>query len=123
MLGLFFKFGQAGTHWVPTNLRLPSQTKPSGSHFYFAGSFSMAEIGAFFMAVRIPETDTLLPAEAALLLRVPESWLKESVRSRSRSGIPFLKIGKYVRFSKQKLIAWQEQQSHVAQKVQRKANR
>ena len=72
------------------------------------------------MATRIPETDTLLPSEAALLLRVPESWLKEAVRSRSRLKLPFLKFGKYVRFSKRQLVAWQEQQAHVAQKVQRK---
>ena len=80
---------------------------------------SMAEIGAFFMPVRIPETDTLLPAEAAAFLRVPESWLKEAVRSRSRLKLPFLKFGKYVRFSKRQLLAWQEQQGHVAQKAQR----
>jgi len=83
----------------------------------------MAEIGAFFMAVRIPETDTLLPAEAALLLRVPESWLREAVRSRSRLKLPFLKFGKYVRFSKRQLLSWQEQQGHVAQRVQRKGAR
>lgn len=74
------------------------------------------------MPVRIPETDTLLPAEAALFLRVSEAWLREAVRSRSRSGVPFYKIGKYVRFSKQKLMSWREEQCcRVARTNRRKA--
>jgi hypothetical protein len=72
------------------------------------------------MAPKIPDTDILLPAEAAALLRVPECWLKEAVRSRSRLKLPFLKFGKYVRFSKRQLLSWQEQQGHVAQKALRK---
>jgi len=72
------------------------------------------------MSVKIPETDTLVLKEASALLRVRESWLKEATRTRSRSGIPFYKIGKYTRFSKRSLLAWLEQQGHVAQKAQRK---
>jgi hypothetical protein len=74
------------------------------------------------MAPKTPiETDILTPAEAALFLRLPECWLKEAVRSRSRLKLPFLKFGKYVRFSRHQLLAWQEQQGQVAQKAQRKA--
>ena len=41
--------------------------------------------------------------EAAGLLRVPVSWLYERTRTNS---VPHVKLGKYLRFDRDELIAW-----------------
>jgi excisionase family DNA binding protein len=41
--------------------------------------------------------------EAAALLRVPVSWLYERTRTNS---VPHVKLGKYLRFDRDELIAW-----------------
>jgi excisionase family DNA binding protein len=41
--------------------------------------------------------------EAADLLRVPVSWLYERTRTNS---VPHVKLGKYLRFDRDELIAW-----------------
>jgi excisionase family DNA binding protein len=41
--------------------------------------------------------------EAAALIRVPKSWLYERTRTNT---IPHLKLGKYLRFDRDELVAW-----------------
>jgi hypothetical protein len=49
-------------------------------------------------------------AELALRWGVPESWVREQVRTRSADPIPHLRFGKYVRFrwGSPELEAWVE---------------
>jgi excisionase family DNA binding protein len=44
--------------------------------------------------------------EAAALIRVPKSWLYERTRTNT---IPHLKLGKYLRFDRDELVAWTRQ--------------
>jgi excisionase family DNA binding protein len=44
--------------------------------------------------------------EAAALVRVPKSWLYERTRTNT---IPHLKLGKYLRFDRDELVAWARQ--------------
>jgi len=44
--------------------------------------------------------------EAAALMRVPKSWLYERTRTNT---IPHLKLGKYLRFDRDELVAWTRQ--------------
>lgn len=44
--------------------------------------------------------------EAAALMRVPKSWLYERTRTNT---IPHLKLGKYLRFDRDGLVAWSRQ--------------
>jgi excisionase family DNA binding protein len=44
--------------------------------------------------------------EAAALIRVPKSWLYERTRTNT---IPHVKLGKYLRFDRDELIAWARQ--------------
>ncbi len=46
------------------------------------------------------------PEEAAELLRVKLSWLYQHTRRRSRDRIPFVKVGHYLRFREQDLLAY-----------------
>ena len=41
--------------------------------------------------------------EAAKFLDVPESWLYDRTR---RNAVPCVRLGKYVRFNLQELLAW-----------------
>jgi excisionase family DNA binding protein len=53
-------------------------------------------------------SDRLLDAgEVAELLHVPESWVREQTR---KDGIPHLRLGRYVRFEREAVIAWLEEQ-------------
>ncbi len=45
----------------------------------------------------------LTPEEAAALLRVPVSWMYQHTRRRSLDRIPFIKVGRYVRFREEDL--------------------
>ena len=44
--------------------------------------------------------------EAAALIRVPKSWLYERTRTNT---MPHLKLGKYLRFDRDELVAWSRQ--------------
>ena len=44
--------------------------------------------------------------EAAALIRIPKSWLYERTRTNT---IPHLKLGKYLRFDRNELLAWTRQ--------------
>ncbi len=50
----------------------------------------------------------LTAAEAAELLAVPRTWIYRSVRL--RNGLPFLRIGRYLRFEESQLRCWIERQ-------------
>ena len=50
----------------------------------------------------------LTPEEAAEILRVKLSWLYQHTRRRTQDRIPFLKIGRYLRFREQDLAAYIE---------------
>ena len=59
------------------------------------------------------KTEELLDAESgeelltvedvAALFRVPKSWVYERTRRRGADRLPFIKLGKYVRFEEQSL--------------------
>ena len=48
----------------------------------------------------------LTPEEAAEILRVKVSWLYQHTRRRSQDRIPFVKVGRYLRFCEQDLLAY-----------------
>jgi len=51
--------------------------------------------------VDLHDDETLLtPAELAAMLRVPISWVYAQTRGRSKAGLPFVKMGRYVRFDR-----------------------
>jgi excisionase family DNA binding protein len=50
----------------------------------------------------------LTPEEAAGILRVKLSWLYQHTRRRSQDRIPFVKVGRYLRFREQDLVAYIE---------------
>ncbi len=50
----------------------------------------------------------LTPEEAAEILRVKVSWLYQHTRRRTQDRIPFVKIGRYLRFREQDLVAYIE---------------
>ena len=50
----------------------------------------------------------LTPEEAAEILRVKLSWLYQHTRRRAQDRIPFVKIGRYLRFREQDLVAYIE---------------
>jgi hypothetical protein len=54
--------------------------------------------------------DLLTPAELAERLKVPASWVfeqtRERARIRSRSPLPCIRLGKYIRFSWTAVCEW-----------------
>ena len=50
----------------------------------------------------------LTPQEVAEILRVKLSWLYQHTRRRTQDRIPFVKIGRYLRFREQDLVAYIE---------------
>lgn len=44
--------------------------------------------------------------EVAELLKVPKSWIYQHTRRRSQDRIPFVKVGRYVRFREEDLLAY-----------------
>ena len=50
----------------------------------------------------------LTPEEAVEILRVKVSWLYQHTRRRSQDRIPFVKVGRYLRFREQDLVAYIE---------------
>jgi excisionase family DNA binding protein len=51
--------------------------------------------------------------EAASFLKVPVSWVYSHVQPKCHDRLPFLKIGKYLRFDARDLRAWLEAKRHV----------
>ena len=50
----------------------------------------------------------LTPEEAAGILRVKLSWLYQHTRRRTQDRIPFVKVGRYLWFREQDLMAYIE---------------
>jgi len=48
-------------------------------------------------------TERLTVDDVAAFLRVPKSWVYERTRRRGADRLPFIKLGKYVRFEEQSL--------------------
>ncbi len=60
---------------------------------------------AFAVGSDAPKLECLLtPEDAAKLLKVPLSWMYQHTRRRSLDRIPFVKIGRYVRFREGDLL-------------------
>ena len=49
-------------------------------------------------ALNLRSIEIIDSKELALRLRVPESWVRDRVRARSDDPLPYVKIGRYVRF-------------------------
>jgi excisionase family DNA binding protein len=53
-----------------------------------------------------PDSELFTVHEAAHFLKVPVSWIYEHVRPESHDRLPFLKLGKYLRFDPHDLRAY-----------------
>ena len=53
----------------------------------------------------------LTVAELAESLKVPKSWVYSRSRETGPSAMPKIKVGKYVRFELDKVLAWLREQS------------
>jgi len=59
-----------------------------------------------------PDPDALITSpEACTLLRVGRSWLALEVRKGAQSSVPFLRVGRYIRFRRSDLLEWMRRQS------------
>ena len=58
------------------------------------------------------DEDLLTVREVAEILRVPNSWVYERTRRRSRDRIPGFRLGKYWRFRLSDVKAWVEENRH-----------
>jgi excisionase family DNA binding protein len=54
------------------------------------------------------DRDLMTVAETAEWLKVPASWVYERSRKRGRDRIPYIKLGKYLRFERTAVRAWLE---------------
>jgi excisionase family DNA binding protein len=50
--------------------------------------------------------DLLTVDDVAAMLKVPKSWVYERTRRRGKDRLPFLKLGKYLRFETQAVRAF-----------------
>jgi excisionase family DNA binding protein len=57
--------------------------------------------------------ELLTVSELATKLKVPVSWVYERARRRSFDRIPHLRLGKYLRFSEQEVLAWLEKMKGI----------
>jgi excisionase family DNA binding protein len=55
--------------------------------------------------------DLLSVDEMAALLRVPKSWIYGQTRLKNEDPIPYLMVGKYLRFRPHKVFAWLERRT------------
>ena len=54
----------------------------------------------------INHADLLTPGELAERLKVPQSWVYEKTRARSRDPLPVIRLGKYMRFHWPDVSVW-----------------
>jgi excisionase family DNA binding protein len=54
----------------------------------------------------IDHSGLLTVDDLAELFRVPKSWVYERTRQRDIDPLPFLKLGKYVRFEEEAVRVW-----------------
>lgn len=60
-----------------------------------------------------PLAEVLTPTEAAALLKVRPSWMYEAARV---GGVPYLKLGRHLRFLRSDLEAWLIEQRVAARR-------
>jgi excisionase family DNA binding protein len=60
--------------------------------------------------------DVLTPEEVAELLKVSIGWIHAKTRARSRNPLPCYRPGKYLRFSREEVLAWLRSTSNVKTK-------
>jgi excisionase family DNA binding protein len=58
------------------------------------------------MSAQAVTSEILTPEEVAALLRTSKAWVYEKCRSRQRDPLPFMRIGRYIRFDKPTVLAW-----------------
>ena len=57
--------------------------------------------------------------EMAESLKVPKSWLYSRTRETGPEAMPRIKVGKYIRFEKDKVMEWlQNQQAEIEKEAQ-----
>jgi excisionase family DNA binding protein len=57
--------------------------------------------------------EILTVEEVAELLRVTPGWVHEKCRQRSRNPLPCFRPGKYLRFSREEVLAWLRSTSNI----------
>ena len=71
--------------------------------------------------VRTVDDDALLTVhDAARLLNVSVSWVYEHTRDNCSAPLPFVKLGKYLRFDARDLRAYVDSKREVCQRVRRR---
>ena len=64
--------------------------------------------------------ELLTAAEAAQFLKVTVSWVYEHVRPEAEDRLPFLKLGKYLRFDARDLRTYIDAKRHAARHSRRR---
>ena len=64
--------------------------------------------------------ELLTAAEAAQFLKVTVSWVYEHVRPEAEDRLPFLKVGKYLRFDARDLRTYIDAKRHAARHSRRR---
>ena len=63
------------------------------------------------LPISIPTVDLKDIDELAAILRVPKSWIYGQTRLKNLDGIPYLRVGKYLRFDLSAVIGWLEKRT------------
>jgi hypothetical protein len=75
-----------------------------------------AERGGSGLSENIKPEDLLTPEQLAERLQVPKSWVFEQTRERAKvrnkHPLPYIRLGKYLRFSWIAVCAWMGQNNH-----------
>jgi excisionase family DNA binding protein len=68
------------------------------------------KLGTARSSIQIEPEDILTAEEVAAWLKVPKSWVFEQTRKRAklrcRNPLPVIRLGKYVRFSREQVSQW-----------------
>jgi hypothetical protein len=68
---------------------------------------SVAVLPAVVPSTTLDPADILTVAELASRLKVRETWVYETLRTRKKSNsLPYFKVGKYLRFSWRAVCLW-----------------
>jgi len=67
--------------------------------------------------VSAPAPEILRPEEVAQLLRTSTGWVYEKCRTRQRDPLPCLRLGRYLRFEKNTVLAWARNHGNKAAKA------
>ena len=69
----------------------------------------------------LSQNDLLTPEELCAWLKVGRTWPYERLRSKKGVPLPYIKLGRYLRFSRTAVAAWLESQHRHAPKSKRAA--